>query len=280
MNRSSRIVVPALVIMSNLALSRFPIYAITEVLDQQHDVLTTSGMSVGNAYLVQFFDVGTKGILSHVDVKITSLPTSPTSTSIRIIPRPDDLPLPDPFDPADVLAEGTIQIDIPPSSTLEQWYSLDLSSDLLLVSSGDRLGLGIYSSGLNFPFDPNNGYPGGIVGYKAPGFQWQFFGSRDLLFRTYVYLIPPGDFDNDLDVDSTDLAIWESSYAIDGGADGNDDGVSSGEDFLYWQQNLGTVAPPPTVSATVPEPSAMLLGAWGCAGMLMWRKRIRCIATT
>jgi len=56
----------------------------------------------------------------------------------------------------------------------------------------------------------------------------------------------PGDFDNDMDVDGDDKALWEASYGVDDGADADQDGDSDGHDFMIWQRNLGTVA---TVSA-------------------------------
>lgn len=48
-----------------------------------------------------------------------------------------------------------------------------------------------------------------------------------------------GDFNADQAVDPADLALWGSSYGINGFADGDLDRDSDGADFLVWQRNLG-----------------------------------------
>ena len=68
----------------------------------------------------------------------------------------------------------------------------------------------------------------------------------------------PGDFDGDGDVDGDDLAQWEGDYGLNGDSDANDDGLSSGLDFLIWQQNSSGASPLSAV-ATVPEPASLLL---------------------
>jgi hypothetical protein len=69
------------------------------------------------------------------------------------------------------------------------------------------------------------------------------------------------DFDEDGDVDPTDLAIWQGAYKLNqlGDADGDND--SDGRDFLIWQQQAGS-APLMALSAiaAVPEPSSLVLG--------------------
>lgn len=70
------------------------------------------------------------------------------------------------------------------------------------------------------------------------------------------------DFDEDGDVDSTDLAIWKGAFNLNqlGDADGDND--SDGVDFLLWQQQYGSapaVAIAQPAAAAVPEPSAVAL---------------------
>ena len=69
------------------------------------------------------------------------------------------------------------------------------------------------------------------------------------------------DFDNDGDVDNTDLAIWQGAYDLNqlGDADGDND--TDGADLLLWQRQFGA-SPGSAVGAgaesTVPEPSSLV----------------------
>jgi endo-1,4-beta-xylanase len=67
----------------------------------------------------------------------------------------------------------------------------------------------------------------------------------------------PGDFDDDLDVDAADLAIWQAGYGNDATGDADFDGDTDGRDFLIWQRSFENA----TLSATaaVPEPNATFL---------------------
>ncbi len=66
------------------------------------------------------------------------------------------------------------------------------------------------------------------------------------------------DFDQDGDVDDSDLSIWETALGLNTLGDADSDGDSDGNDFLTWQQQytgpLGTVS-----TTTVPEPTAIVL---------------------
>jgi hypothetical protein len=84
----------------------------------------------------------------------------------------------------------------------------------------------------------------------------------------------PGDFDNDGDVDATDLPLWKAAYqtTVAGDADGDLD--SDGTDFLIWQQNLGIdLTPAVAAGASVPEPGSALLTALAAALLLARRSR-------
>jgi hypothetical protein len=75
------------------------------------------------------------------------------------------------------------------------------------------------------------------------------------------------DFDDDGDVDLTDLATWKGAFHLNqlGDADGDND--SDASDFLKWQQQLGSK--PTTVAAgtNVPEPNSAALAA--AAGLFL-----------
>lgn len=88
------------------------------------------------------------------------------------------------------------------------------------------------------------------------------------------------DFDEDGDVDGTDLTIWKNAYNLNqlGDADGDND--SDGADFLLWQQQFGSapaVAVAQPAAAAVPEPSAaaLLLVAMAGGGWRRSRDRLR-----
>ncbi len=83
---------------------------------------------------------------------------------------------------------------------------------------------------------------------------------------------PPGDFDDDGDVDGADLSRWRSSFGVNNQADGDGDGDSDGDDFLIWQRDF---QPPASATSAVPEPTLATLflsGLTVVAGSLArWR---------
>ena len=86
------------------------------------------------------------------------------------------------------------------------------------------------------------------------------------------------DFDDDGDVDSTDLAIWKGAYDLNqlGDADGDND--SDGADFILWQQQFGSapaVALAQPAAAAVPEPSTAILSLTALVGAGWQRTRNR-----
>jgi hypothetical protein len=68
------------------------------------------------------------------------------------------------------------------------------------------------------------------------------------------------DFNLDVEVDRDDLKIWQHSYGSNRGGDADDDGVTTGSDFLRWQREFTGGGGALVSSVTqVPEPSAWLL---------------------
>jgi hypothetical protein len=80
------------------------------------------------------------------------------------------------------------------------------------------------------------------------------------------------DFDDDGDVDPTDLAIWDGAYDLNqlGDADGDND--SDGNDFLTWQRQVSSVPAVPA-AAVVPEPSSTAIIAFYFAAAVASRVR-------
>jgi hypothetical protein len=79
----------------------------------------------------------------------------------------------------------------------------------------------------------------------------------------------PADFDEDVDVDADDLALWSVGLGrladashVEGDADENH--AVDGADFLVWQRQAGSVGPP---IRSVPEPSATALTALALIGL-------------
>jgi hypothetical protein len=67
------------------------------------------------------------------------------------------------------------------------------------------------------------------------------------------------DFNDDNIVDGLDLGLWKTAFSLTAVGDADGDLDSDGEDFLIWQQQLGT---PGGGIAAVPEPATV-----GLAGM-------------
>lgn len=85
-----------------------------------------------------------------------------------------------------------------------------------------------------------------------------------------------GDFDEDADVDGSDLATWQTAYGAGAGADATGDSQSAGGDFLIWQQQLGVDLSVPAPVGAVPEPATWALAATMAlvvSGRRRWRAR-------
>ena len=82
-------------------------------------------------------------------------------------------------------------------------------------------------------FSRGDSVPRGVLGGQDPNnifLRWGIsVSARDII---------PGDFNMDNIVDGNDLAVWNSSFGFDGGADADGDGDSDGADLLEWQRNV------------------------------------------
>ncbi|MEN1680126.1 MAG: dockerin type I domain-containing protein [Planctomycetota bacterium] len=81
-----------------------------------------------------------------------------------------------------------------------------------------------------------------------------------------------GDYNADGTVDAADYTRWRDALGQEGvglPADGNGDSQVTAADYALWRENLGATVQPPPLSASVPEPSSMvvavLLIAVSCA---------------
>jgi hypothetical protein len=126
-----------------------------------------------------------------------------------------------------------------------------------------------------FDFADVSGMPAGLafhVEYLANAVQLQVVTKP----------IFSADFDDDGDVDATDLVIWRGAFNLNqlGDADGDND--SDGEDFLLWQQQFGSIpGAGAALGATVPEPTSAFLILTGLAAAVAFcgsRCRARFVA--
>jgi hypothetical protein len=141
----------------------------------------------------------------------------------------------------------------------------------------------------NVTFDLSDPAAGNIKAAAQPGTgtpQWaQFFlviqGDYDA--APFVHQIDnirfsqgggSGDFSGEGIVDDIDLILWRDGYGMTGqtdafNGDGDGDGNVDGRDFLIWQRTLT----PPAAAASIPEPSAGVLGAVMGLGVLGFGRR-------
>ena len=87
----------------------------------------------------------------------------------------------------------------------------------------------------------------------------------DGAFDLQIASDPSADFDGDGDVDGDDFLAWQIGNGITSGAtlasgDSNGDGIVNADDFQNWSASYG-ISPASLLSASVPEPSAILLAS-------------------
>ena len=152
----------------------------------------------------------------------------------------------------DVIVDGYLNIDIDEIAPMVPFVPVLGNTFNIITSSISVTG--------QFDYYDVSGMPAGLafkINYLPNAVQLQVVNKP----------IFSADFDDDGDVDPTDLQIWKGAYHLNqlGDADGDND--SDGGDFLLWQRQLGSK--PTAVAATqaVPEPNsaALILAALGLA---------------
>jgi hypothetical protein len=100
-------------------------------------------------------------------------------------------------------------------------------------------------------------------------------GAESSLNLHIASAVSAGDFDEDGDVDGSDLAMWRAGFgtlamATHGHGDADADSDVDGADFLIWQRQLGSPPGIVVAASATPEPAAgllMLLGATATAAI-------------
>jgi hypothetical protein len=93
--------------------------------------------------------------------------------------------------------------------------------------------------------------------------QQDFFHTNALVTLSLGYAA--ADFDQDGDVDGTDLATWQVAYGVNANADTDGDDDSDGRDFLVWQRQYTGPASLQALGLAVPEPSCTILALFFAA---------------
>jgi hypothetical protein len=84
------------------------------------------------------------------------------------------------------------------------------------------------------------------------------------------------DFNQDGDVDGTDLTAWRGGFGTGttkAQGDADADGDVDGSDFLTWQQQVGTTPPATAAAGAIPEPGSFALAGLGLLGLAGLRRR-------
>jgi hypothetical protein len=97
-----------------------------------------------------------------------------------------------------------------------------------------------------------------------------------------IRIVPPGDFDEDGDVDGADFLAWQRGYGILLGAEHGDgeatgDGAVDAADLAIWDDQFGSAASPLIVdssNAVVPESATWILLAFG--GLIVFSRMRTC----
>jgi hypothetical protein len=108
----------------------------------------------------------------------------------------------------------------------------------------------------------------------------KYLTALDLAFLRdigYSTIIPnpsfsPADFDEDGDVDGTDLLTWRNAYAINANGDTDNDSDTDGRDFLTWQREY-TGAGALAAGNVVPEPGLAITAITALLSLSCIRRR-------
>ena len=98
---------------------------------------------------------------------------------------------------------------------------------------------------------------------------------RDIGYSTIIpdpQTFSPADFNEDSDVDASDLLAWQGAYGLNGNGDTDDDDDTDGRDFLVWQREY-TGPLPFSANVAVPEPGSAALLALGLISWFGSRRR-------
>lgn len=170
-----------------------------------------------------------------------------------------------------VLASGTV-------------VGVDAATDALIELNvvGSQLDLYLWKPGTSKPATPTASATDAVYASGRAGILYnedsdntagvfRFVTAKDSPFTGAV----TGDFDLNGSVDGADFLLWQRTFGSTTqlAADGNGSGKIDAGDLDLWRSGFGSTVPVPPILA-VPEPSGLLLTAFGAA-MLLTRRVIR-----
>ncbi|HCK41749.1 MAG TPA: hypothetical protein DHW22_08970 [Planctomycetaceae bacterium] len=148
------------------------------------------------------------------------------------------------FDTLDVdgqaVLDGTLTVEL-----------VDLGAGVFQPQLGDTFGF------LDAQLGTSGFFDGLALPSLASGLAWQLSLQGTTTHLSVVNSFT-ADFDQDGDVDGTDLLQWAGDFGVPG-SDANGDGLSSGLDYLVWQQQFGSGVLVGAGAAVVPEPTTLVL---------------------
>ncbi|QDT01552.1 hypothetical protein HG15A2_48990 [Adhaeretor mobilis] len=148
-----------------------------------------------------------------------------------------------------LLIDGTAQID----GTLSVEF-IDLGGGVYVPELGDSFPLLSVQGGAGGDYDVLD------LPELDAGLEWQLNSVGVVIALDVVAASSlTADFNTDGNVDAADLNQWQGDFGINGESDANQDGLSTGLDFLTWQQQRAGSTPSSASNSTIPEPSTALL---------------------
>lgn len=139
---------------------------------------------------------------------------------------------------------------------------LSNASDVYLNTDGVlNLNIGSATDVIDSLFIDGVMQPAGIWGPTGSGAEYtsSLITGTGLLHVMTAPISIAGDFDSDGDVDGEDLLIWQNNRGTGVDGDADDDGDTDGRDFLIWQKNYTGPGELNATSASVPEPTSLML---------------------